>query len=99
MKLLDNMTLNIEKYDSRVRLIVLDNGKELVCRKERISSLYKFLDLENGEIFKGRLRLSKKENKIEVIVKNNVVGQVNVEELRIEINKIKNQTTANKVHN
>jgi len=33
------------------------------------------------------------------IVKNNVVGQVNVEELRIEINKIKNQTTANKVHN
>jgi len=90
MKLSDNMTLNIEKYDSRVRIIVLDNGEELVCRKERMSSLNRFLELENGEVFKGRLRLCKRKNKIDVIVKNNVVGQVNVGELRAEINSIKN---------
>ncbi len=68
----------------------MDNGEELVCRKERIPSLYKFLDLENGKVFKGRLRLYKKKNKIDIIVKNNVIGQVNAEELRAEINKIKN---------
>jgi len=90
MKLLDNMILGVEKYDSRVRIIVSNNGEELVCRKERLSTLYKFLDLEKGEAFKGRLKLRKKENYIEIIVKNNVVGHINAEELRAKINEIKN---------
>jgi hypothetical protein len=66
----------IGPYKQRLRLVVFKNDEEFVCRKESIKNLKMFLADENNRLFKGSLQLIKIENKICVLVKNEITGTI-----------------------
>lgn len=70
----EQLTLLFEPNHKKVRLVVLQADEELVCRKETIKKLQQFLSVKQAHIFKGRLQLSKNEDVIEVLVKQNSAG-------------------------
>ena len=80
--LTNTMSLGIENYDSRARLIVFEHNEEVVCRKESLSALNKFLEEKSAEIFKGRLRMIKNDDAISVMVKGDIVGQISHKDLK-----------------
>lgn len=82
IKLNSSYSLSSEPHLKGVRLIVLDNGNEWVCRKESFKKLNSFLSLDGGRIFKGRLQLYKHQNAIAVEVKGNNMGEICVTQLK-----------------
>lgn len=89
-----NFQFDIELYKDKVRLILYKDGTEIACRKERFSHLFQFLELFDGDLFKGRIRLSKRENHIEVYFKKDCMGIIDcnlffkeIDNLRTKKNK------------
>lgn len=72
----EKLILSFEIADKKVRLVVLQADEELVCRKETLKNLKHFLEKDQAHIFKGRLQLKKKEDVIEVLVKQNSAGVI-----------------------
>ena len=70
----EKLTLVFEPLGKKLRLIIFEGDLELVCRKETLKNLQHFLSASEAHIFKGRLQLSKKENIIEVLVKQKPIG-------------------------
>ena len=66
----------IEPYENRLRLIVLKNEEEYVCRKETKNNLVKFFAGEDSTLFKGRLQLIKQNNEILIQAKSEILGSI-----------------------
>lgn len=81
----------IEPYKQKQRLVVTDQGNEWVCRIENIRKLEQFLAQEQASIFKGRLRLHKNHQEIDVEVKGNIVLQLKTSNFRKMIEQAKAQ--------
>lgn len=71
-------SLTTEPHIRGVRLVVLDHGEELVCRKETLKNLRAFMGSDSCRIFKGRLQLYKHQDGITVEVKGNGLGTIPV---------------------
>jgi len=90
---LDNdFQFDFDLYKDRVRLILLKDKTELACRKERFSKLIQFADLNEGEIFKGRIKLFKWKTYIEVHFKNQLVGIIDCKLFLNQVDKLRNLT-------
>ena len=75
-KLSNHLDFAMEADQNKVRLIVMEECKEWVCRKERVTELNRFLKLTSGRIFKGRLQLVTEDGNIIVLVKGNIAGSI-----------------------
>jgi len=90
-KLKNNLELSIEPYEKKVRLVVYESNTELVCRKESISVLKRFMDMKNERIFKGRLQLQIEKDKIRIFIKEENKGSIGLKDFQNEINKVDKQ--------
>jgi hypothetical protein len=81
LQLNDNHYLTTKTHNKRVRLIVVNNDIEVVCRKETTRNLSQFLTLNEGRIFKGRLQLYKHNDHIAVEVKGVNIGLITRDQL------------------
>ncbi len=81
----------IEPYKKKQRLVVTDQGNEWVCRIESTRNLEQFLQQDQASIFKGRLRLHKDNNEINVEVKGNTVLQLTTLNFRKMMERAKAQ--------
>lgn len=84
IRLNDGIRMRIETMDNNVRLVLSKNSKELACRKGPLKEIDKFLALDTGNLFKGRLQLSKKDDLVAIHLNNKIVGEVTT----IELNKL-----------
>ncbi len=83
----NNYTLSIEIADEKVRLIVLKNDTEWVCRKVPIKQLISDLKGDQNQLFKGRLQLHKSANKqlLQIHAKNEFLGTILLKDLLIKL--------------
>ena len=81
-KINNTLELAAEIEGDKARIIVFENNKEWVCRKERISVLKLFLEIPEAKIFKGRLQLKKDKEAIKIIVKKEIIGKIYVPAFR-----------------
>lgn len=79
--------LCIEKTEHGLRLIIVEEGIELACRKTNQAILRHFLLEEKGDLFKGRLQLRIRQEEVLVYLKTELQGNITVEAFR---NAIKN---------
>ena len=77
----NNQSLGIEKYDNRVRLVIVQNANEKACRKEHLKTIQHFLTNTDSTLFKGRLQLRKHSDNLSVLLKGECIGQISVEYL------------------
>ncbi len=70
----NGFVMRMEPCDDKVRVIILRDGEEYVCRMETLKKLKEFAEIKEGSIFKGRLQLYKEEGLINVIAKGEVAG-------------------------
>lgn len=85
----NNFQLNTELYKDRVRLVLLKDNTEIACRKESFNKLIQFVNLHEGEIFKGRIKLFKHKTSIEVHFKDQLVGIIDRQLFLDMIKKLK----------
>lgn len=71
----------IPESASKLRLAVLQDEEELVCRKEAKKKLIEFLEGPDGSTFKGRLILHKKDGAIQVEMKKELIGNLNLADI------------------
>lgn len=76
LKINNHVSFGIERNEKKVRLVVFDKKEELACRKETFGNLQRFIELDEGHAFKGRLQLFKKLDAIHVQVKGEKIGSV-----------------------
>ncbi|WP_138992234.1 hypothetical protein [Larkinella sp. C7] len=79
----------IEPLDNQVRLVVMKNGAEWVCRKESYQKLDRFLKADTGRLFKGRLQLVHADTNLGIEVKGAEVGTVSVDHFRQYLSELK----------
>jgi len=89
INLKNDFKLSFEKLTNKIRLIITKNNEDWVCRKETLNSLCSFAEEDVTHIFKGRLRLNKLRDIIEVRVKNELIGTVTNEDFTQALIKIK----------
>lgn len=77
----NNQSLCIEKYDTRVRLVIVQNANEKACRKEHLNTIEHFLTNTDCTLFKGRLQLRKQSDYLFVLLKGESIGQISTEYL------------------
>jgi len=65
--------------------------EELVCRKARLSTLFSFAEIDEGHLFKGRLRLFKFDGAIGIHIKDELISIVSNESFQQAL--IKSQLT------
>lgn len=82
-------TLSFEPMGKSVRLIVSRADEELVCRKESLKNLHKFLLADEMKIFKGRLQLDKHQEMIEVIMKDRPIAMIGANNFEQLLNNLK----------
>jgi hypothetical protein len=90
-RLLQDYILKIEpekEKPSKVRLIVKQLGKEMVCRKESINPLLDFIYGGDGHLFKGRLQLSKTKSAISVYMNGNIIGTIEARKFQNGLSEI-----------
>jgi hypothetical protein len=89
VKLTETVHFYIEPSENQVRLVVIKNGVEWVCRKESYRNLTRFLKTESGRIFKGRLQLILGSGEVEIEVKGTKVGVLPADYLRQQLSLLK----------
>lgn len=72
----DNIILETEIEDGKLRLIITKNNEELVCHKATLKEINQFLAGEERSLFKGRLQLIKDQENILIKVKNEIMGVI-----------------------
>ena len=85
----DTLQFCIEPFENRLRVVVLKDGVEWVCRKESFSKMNRFLNDNTNRIFKGRLQLIKSDHKITVEVKGETVGIIDSDYIRQHLIELK----------
>jgi hypothetical protein len=70
------LSLGLECYNKRLRLIVFNGTEEWVCHKVSVKYAKAFLEQETAHLFKGRLQLYKKGDAIVVNVKGSDIGLI-----------------------
>ena len=80
IKLDNEYSFTIENLDKQVRLVVYNKGVENVCRKSTLKNLVGFIQSGEDHLFKGRLQLKKTGDGIDVLVKNHLVGKINMDD-------------------
>ncbi|MFW0715220.1 hypothetical protein [Pedobacter sp. N23S346] len=85
----NNLKLSFEKLPHSIRLIVSKNGEEWVCRKEKLKSLFTFLETDKEHLFKGRLQLIKTNDQIDIQVKNESISSISIEAFQQALIKMK----------
>ena len=91
LKINNGLNLGIERFEEKVRLVVLENKKELACRKETFGNLHKFIAANKAHAFKGRLQLFKHRDIINVEVKGEKLGAVAVNKFGDCLSKLKSE--------
>jgi hypothetical protein len=81
--------LMFEADKNMVRLVITENGREYVCRKESFKNLETFLQTAKSNIFKGRLQLYKDPENVHVQVKGEMVGKIVVSRFQKELTELK----------
>lgn len=81
-ELTPSFSIRIETANQRLRLIVLKDDCEFVCRKESVKNLTGFLLGATGSLFKGRLQLHKSADEILVEAKKEVIGKINTKDFQ-----------------
>lgn len=66
--------LRVQPYNDKVRVIVLLNNEEYVCRIALLPKLLDFAAAKEAHLFKGRLQLYKEAGLINVLAKGEVAG-------------------------
>lgn len=84
-----HIQLKSEPYKAKVRLVVLQNKKELACRIETFKNLAEFLQTKEARIFKGRLQLQKVNDEVKIELKSETIKTISALELRQMINACK----------
>ena len=79
ISLVENFKLSFEKLSHTIRVIISKNDEEWVCRKEKLKKLFLFTEVDKEHLFKGRLQLLKSDGKIDIRVKNELIGTVSDE--------------------
>jgi hypothetical protein len=90
-RLLRDHILKIEpekEKPSRVRIIVKQLGKELICRKEGINPLLDFIYGGDDRLIKGKLQISKTKNAISIYMNGDIIGTIEARTLLEELNKL-----------
>jgi len=85
----DIFKLSFEKLPHIIRVIILKNDEECVCRKEGLKNLLSFADVDTEHLFKGRLQLSKSDGKIDIQVKKEFIGTVSLEVFKKALSNLK----------
>ncbi|WP_231490729.1 glycogen/starch/alpha-glucan phosphorylase [Pedobacter sp. Leaf170] len=87
---LDNkFKLSFEKLPHTIRLIVSKNNDIWVCKKEKLKNLFAFADDGKEHLFKGRLQLIKRDNKIDIRVKHELIDTISTESFKQVLSKLK----------
>jgi len=89
LKLNGDFEFGVELNDKKVRLVIFKNESEYVCRKESFNNLEKFLNKKNDHIFKGQLQLYKKSADINVIVRKEDAGRIQLKDFKECLEEIK----------
>jgi len=85
----NNFKLSFEKLPHTIRVIISKNDEEWVCRKEKLKKLFSFTEIDKEYIFKGRLQLFKSDGKIDIRVKNELIGTISNEAFKEALNNLK----------
>ena len=80
--------MSFEPLGKIVRLIIAEADEELVCRKVTIKNLKIFLIADEPKIFRGRLQLCKRNNVIEVIMKDKPIAIISLSSFEQVLNKL-----------
>lgn len=83
----DNLKLSLESLPHAIKIIVFKNDEEWVCRKEKLIKLFSFLEMDKAKLFKGRLQLFKLGDRIDIQVKNNIIGTISKESFEKALKK------------
>jgi hypothetical protein len=75
-KLSDKLSLVVEPYGKKLRLIITEGQTELACRKETAGNLKRFISSTEKNLFKGRLQLHKNNDTIIIMLKGEIAGAV-----------------------
>ena len=70
----NNFQLDFELYNKKIRLILIKNSIEVACRKDFFKNYVQFIQSNEGQLFKGRIKLYKIGKTIKVHFKNEYVG-------------------------
>jgi len=89
INLQNDFKLSFKKLPHTIRLIILKNDEEWVCRKEKLKKLFEFAEIDQEHLFKGRLQLFKSEDKVHVKVKNEFIGTILIEVFIKTLSKLK----------
>jgi len=90
-RLLNDYILKIEpekEKPSKVRLIVKQLGKELVCRKESLNPLLDFIYGGDDSLIKGRLQINKTKNAISIYMNGNIIGTIEAKTFQEGMDKL-----------
>ncbi|WP_316796218.1 hypothetical protein [Pedobacter agri] len=89
INLQSDFKLSFEKLPHTIRLIVSKNNEEWICRKEKLKNLYSFAEVDQEHLFKGRLQLLKSDGKINIQVKDELIGAISNEAFKEALSKLK----------
>ncbi len=81
--------LGLEPRGRKIRLVILNENEEVACRMESFGKLKTFASTPSGQIFKGRLQLCLEEEKIFVILKDEITGSLSVTAFRNALSEMK----------
>lgn len=81
-ELTSSFSIRIESANQRLRLVVLKDDCEFICRKESLKNLKGFLSGDTDRLFKGRLQLHRSADEILVEAKKEVIGKINAEDFQ-----------------
>ncbi|PWS33569.1 hypothetical protein [Pedobacter paludis] len=84
----NNLKFSFEKLPHTIRLVISENDEEWVCRKEKLKKLFSFAEMDKEHLFKGRLQLYKSGDKINIQVKNELIGLISVGDFKQALNKL-----------
>jgi hypothetical protein len=90
-RLMHDYILKIEperEKPSKVRLIIKQLGKELVCRKESINPLLDFIYGGDDHLIKGKLQINKTKNAISVYMNGNIIGTIEAKDFQDGLAKL-----------
>lgn len=68
--------LALEKWNDKLRIIILKQQEEMACRKESKKKLEKFIQSEGATIFKGRIQLVSEKEIIRIYLKKIGIGSI-----------------------
>jgi len=85
----NNFKLSFEKLPHTIRVIISKKDEEWVCRKEKLKKFFSFTEIDKEHIFKGRLQLFKSDGKIDIRVKNELIGTISNEAFKEALNNLK----------